>query len=127
MATIRPYPYINVDRYPRDGSEDPHLVRRENYVYCFLDFADPVGDPDPFLMRCRELRKDTVSALVIQGMNKQKASEFIRKQAKVFISKEENVRFIEAVETELMSLHKGSIARYRLRPIEFDQWYQGWH
>lgn len=35
-------------------------------------------------------------------------------------------RFVEVVETELMSLHEGNIARYRLRPSEFQRWRQGW-
>ena len=35
-------------------------------------------------------------------------------------------RFIEVVETELLSLHEGNIARYRLRPVEFHDWQQYW-
>jgi hypothetical protein len=29
-------------------------------------------------------------------------------------------------ETELMSLHEGNMARYRLRPSEFEAWRRGW-
>ena len=35
-------------------------------------------------------------------------------------------RFVEVTETELMSLHEGNMARYRLRPSEFEAWRQGW-
>ena len=35
-------------------------------------------------------------------------------------------RFITIVETELMSMHEGNIARYRLRPSEFEHWNSGW-
>lgn len=35
-------------------------------------------------------------------------------------------RFIEIAETELMSLHAGNIARYRIRPSEFMAWQQAW-
>ena len=35
-------------------------------------------------------------------------------------------RLIEIVETELMSLHEGNIARYRLRLGEYQTWRQGW-
>jgi hypothetical protein len=35
-------------------------------------------------------------------------------------------RFIEVTETQLMSLHEGNIARYRLRPSEFHAWQVGW-
>lgn len=35
-------------------------------------------------------------------------------------------RFIETVKTQLLSLHEGSIARYRLRPSEFQAWREAW-
>ena len=39
---------------------------------------------------------------------------------------EDQMRFIEVVETELMSLHEGNIARYRLRPSEYLTWRPMW-
>jgi hypothetical protein len=30
------------------------------------------------------------------------------------------------VETEIMSLHEGNIARYRLRPAEYRAWRESW-
>ncbi len=35
-------------------------------------------------------------------------------------------RFIEAIETELLSLHEGNFARYRIRPAEFRRWKEVW-
>jgi len=32
----------------------------------------------------------------------------------------------EVVETEVMNLHEGNIARYRLRPSEFQPWRNMW-
>jgi hypothetical protein len=34
----------------------------------------------------------------------------------------DRAKFIEVVETELLSLHEGNIARYRIRPSEFVAW-----
>ena len=39
---------------------------------------------------------------------------------------EEQIRFIEVVETEVMSLHEGNITRYRLSPSQFEKWYTTW-
>jgi hypothetical protein len=36
-------------------------------------------------------------------------------------------RFVEVVETELLSLHAGNIARYRIRPSEFERWQEVWN
>ena len=33
---------------------------------------------------------------------------------------------IEVVETEVMSLHEGNIARYRLRPSQYQTWRETW-
>jgi hypothetical protein len=38
----------------------------------------------------------------------------------------DQARLVEVVETEIMSLHEGNIARYRLRPAEYQAWRQGW-
>lgn len=43
------------------------------------------------------------------------------------VPQEDQARFIEVVETEVMSLHEGNIARYRLRPAEYQRWLECWH
>ena len=35
-------------------------------------------------------------------------------------------RFREAAERELLSLHEGNFARYRVRPSEFEAWQEVW-
>jgi hypothetical protein len=42
------------------------------------------------------------------------------------VKQEDVMRFIEIAETELMSLHEGNIARYRLRPSEYTAWREIW-
>ena len=42
------------------------------------------------------------------------------------VSPADRARFVEVVETELMGLHEGNIARYRLPPAEYQTWRQGW-
>ncbi len=85
-----------------------------------------LGDPDPFRVHYRTLRKETV-ALVVRGqMNKKLATAFIRKQAQDMVPDNDRMKFIEVVETELMNLHEGNISRYRLKPSEVQKWQQGW-
>ena len=50
----------------------------------------------------------------------------IKQYAGQNVKKDDQARFVEVVETELMSLHEGNIARYRLRPSEFDAWNKIW-
>lgn len=86
-----------------------------------------LGDPDPLRIRYRDLRKEIVSLIVCEGLNKKSAINLIKKKAKEFVLKNDQMRFIESVETELMGLHKGNIARYRLCPSEYDAWQKNWH
>lgn len=85
-----------------------------------------LGEPDPFRLRYRALIFDTVAEVVRAGMNKQRAIAFVARQARQHLPPADQHRFVEVTETELMSLHEGNMARYRLRPSEFEAWRQGW-
>jgi len=86
-----------------------------------------LGDPDPFRIRYRDLRKEIVSEIVNKCLDKKAAITLIRKKAQDFVLNTDQMRFIEIVETELMGLHEGNIARYRLRPLEYAAWQKIWH
>ncbi len=85
-----------------------------------------LGEPDPFRLRYRALVAEAVTAVVRTGMGKQAATALARQHAAQQVSPADQARFVEVVETELMSLREGNIARYRLRPAEYQAWRQGW-
>jgi Fic family protein len=85
-----------------------------------------LGDPDPFRMRFRALLAETVSEIVHRGMDKRTANVFIKKRAAGDLPKEDQARFVEVVEIEVMNLHEGNIARYRIRPAQFHLWIATW-
>ena len=85
-----------------------------------------LGEPDPFRLRYRALVAEVVAAVVRTEMGKKAATALARRRAAEQVSPADQTRFVEVVETELMSLHEGNIARYRLRPAEFQTWRQGW-
>jgi Fic family protein len=85
-----------------------------------------LGEPDPFRLRYREQIQDLVSEIVRSAHRKADASKEIAARAAVSIPKEERARFVEVVETELIGLHEGNFARYRLRPSEFFAWKAVW-
>ncbi len=86
-----------------------------------------LGAPDPFRLRYRSLVAEAVAAMVRGRMDKKAVTAFIRQRATQDLPHEDQARFVEVVETEMMTLHEGNIARYRLRPSEFQAWRQGWH
>jgi hypothetical protein len=85
-----------------------------------------LGDPDPFRIRYRTLRKETVAFVVRGKMDKKLATAFIRCQAKNSVRDLDQMKFVEVVETELMSLHEGNFSRYGLKPFEVELWQLGW-
>ena len=85
-----------------------------------------LGEPDPFRLRYRAPVAEAVAAVVRNGVDKRAATVFARQHAAEQVSPIDQARFVEVVETELMSLHEGNIARYRLRPAEYRIWRRGW-
>lgn len=85
-----------------------------------------LGEPDPFRLRYRTQIYEFVSAVVQGQMTKHEAIRWIFKESSEKISAADRARFIEVVETEIMSLHEGNIARYRLRPSEYQNWQETW-
>jgi len=86
-----------------------------------------LGEPDPFRLRYRSLVVEAVAAVVRSGLDKKAATASFRKRAAEQVPAEDQARFIEVVETEIMNLHEGNIARYRLRPAEYQAWRHGWY
>ncbi|HWM27985.1 MAG TPA: hypothetical protein VNQ14_05975 [Woeseiaceae bacterium] len=85
-----------------------------------------LGEPDPFRLRYRALVAELVATVVRAAMDKKAATALVRQSAAEQVPPADQARFVEVVETELMSLHEGNIARYRLRPAEYQPWRQGW-
>lgn len=85
-----------------------------------------LGSPDPFRLRHRQQIIQTVATVVREKLSKPQAISHIERFAQERIQPSDRERFIEVVETQLLSLHAGSIARYRLRPGEFRAWREVW-
>jgi len=85
-----------------------------------------LGEPDPFRLRYREDLKRLIFAIVIGCMDKSAAVAAIRAHAAGTVEPADRARFVEVAETELMGLHAGNIARYRIRPAQFDSWSVTW-
>lgn len=85
-----------------------------------------IGEPDPFRMKYRSHIQQAVREVVSNCLDIAGAVQVIRKHAIETIPSEDQSRFIEIVERELQSLHVGNIARYQLRPKEFELWKLSW-
>lgn len=84
-----------------------------------------LGNPDPFRLKYSNQIRNLISKIIIDGMNSKDASKLI-KTASELLPSEDKMQFVEAVETEILALHEGNFARYRISPKEFKAWKAAW-
>ncbi|MDD9990674.1 MAG: Fic family protein [Rhodospirillales bacterium] len=86
-----------------------------------------LGEPDPFRMRHRAALRELVSVVVRGCMDLRQAATAIEAWVGKSVAEQERERFRRLVERELLSLHEGNFARYRIKPSEFAAWQEAWN
>jgi Fic family protein len=85
-----------------------------------------LGEPDPFRLRHRADLHEVVGKVIRGPMDRKAASAHLAAWSGKNIDAAERERFREIAETELLGLHEGNFARYRIRPSEFAAWQEVW-
>ena len=85
-----------------------------------------IGQPDPFRIRYREDLRNAVASVIRQQLPKDQASKWIEDWSHEHVLAEDRARFIEVVESNLIGLHEGNYARFKVRPSEYYAWKQVW-
>jgi hypothetical protein len=86
----------------------------------YLAVRQSMAEPDPFRLRYREALIEAVSEAVRRLATPR--DPVIREYAHERIPTEVRAAFVEMARKELERLHEGTIARYRLRPSEYEAW-----
>ena len=73
-------------------------------------------------MRYHQAIKQIVMDIVLLKMDKKNAHVFIEKEKSLVLLVDQK-KFVEVIETELMALHAGNVARYSLNLNEYKVWY----
>lgn len=85
-----------------------------------------LGAPDPFRMKYRLALQKVLYELITKPVPRQEVGKFIKSWASGNIPKNDQNRFRGVAEIELISLHEGNYARYKLRHSEFLHWKAMW-
>jgi hypothetical protein len=88
----------------------------------FKDSGASSSRRKPFLRQLRDL----IAGLVRDRVGRKHAAARIAAWSKTEIEPNDRERFTEIVEAEIIGLHEGNFARYRIRPSEFAAWRQVW-
>ena len=85
-----------------------------------------LGEPDPFRMRHRAALRALVGTVVRGRMEVKQATSHVSAWVQEHVDERDRERFREIAERELLSLHDGNFARYRITPSEFGAWHDVW-
>ncbi len=105
---------------------DVFLWAYERSCLQYAALRQTLGEPDPFRLQYREDIRPLVTRVVTEGMTQENARRLIEAHA-MQLPAADRAKFLEVVETELLKLHAGNIARYRIRPSEFESWQEKWN
>lgn len=105
--------------------KDVFLWAYERSTARYSALRQSLGEPDVFRLKYREKMRALIFEIVSKGLNYKKTIHLIDVKADEII-KSDRKKFKEAIETELMSLHSGNIARYNIRLSEFVNWKIVW-
>jgi len=100
---------------------------RDVYVWAYERSArqyktvrDSLPEPDPFRLRYRTALTEVVAEIVRRRIPQTQAA--IADLAQPSVDAQDIPRFTQLVLEEVADLHEGNIARFRLRPSEFQRW-----
>ena len=85
-----------------------------------------LGEPDPFRLKHRAALRDIVREIVLERLDRQAAFSRIAACAEEKMAARERDRFREVAESEVLGLHEGNFARYRIKPLQFENWQDAW-
>ena len=85
-----------------------------------------IGEPDPFRFKHSATLRQVVAGIIRERLDRKAVSAFLRQWIEENVAADERTRFRETAEAELLSLHEGNFARYKVRPSEFKSWQEIW-
>jgi hypothetical protein len=109
-----------------DLLKDVFIWAYERSAARYAAVRQSLGEPDPFRLRYREQIRELIATLVRMRVDRKDAAARIAAASKKEIESSDRQHFTEIVEAELIGLHDGNFARYRIRPSEFAAWRQVW-
>jgi Fic family protein len=111
----------------RDPSllKDVFLFAYERSAARYAEVRQTLGDPDPFRIRYRDAIRRIISEVITQQLPPVDAKEHLLHFARQLPAADQD-NFINVVEAELLALHEGNFARYKVTPSQFAAWQSVW-
>lgn len=105
--------------------KDVFLWAYERSAARYAALRQTLGEPDPFRLKYREQLRAVINEIITGPLSRADAPGQIKHAASLLPAQDQQ-RFTEAVETELLSLHEGNFARYQVTPNQYRAWKAVW-
>lgn len=105
--------------------KDVFIWAYERSALRYAAIRQTLSDPDPFRLKYRDEIRTLIAEIVSNAMPPAEATIIIQAKS-LRLPIEDHQKFVETVDTELLSLHEGNFARYYIRPAEFKKWKEVW-
>ncbi|WPQ66323.1 hypothetical protein SIO70_15805 [Chitinophaga sancti] len=105
--------------------KDVFMWAYERSALRYAALRQSLGEPDTFRLKYRDDIRGLVSDIVVNALPPEKARILINERAARLLQGDRE-KFVETVDTELLSLHDGNFARYWIRPSQFKEWKAVW-
>lgn len=86
----------------------------------YLAIKQDISEPDPLRLSYRNVIKETINLIVTQPA--EDPLEIIKATVSEKVKEPDQINVEALIIEELRRLHEGALARYGLRPSEFEQW-----
>ena len=110
-----------------DLLKDVFIWAYERSASRYAAVRQSLGEPDPFRLKHRETLRAIVQTIVLERLGKKAAFSRIAVWAGKKVEADEQDQFREVAEIEVLGLHEGNFARYRIRPSQFKAWQDAWN
>ena len=107
--------------------KDVYLLPYQRSAQRYAAVRQTVGEPDPFRLAHRDALRHVVRTIVLKMYNRKDALKFIEEWSAENLPADESAQFMEVTEDEILTLHEGNFARYKIRPSEFEAWQKSWN
>jgi hypothetical protein len=105
---------------------DVFIFAYRRSIQTYAAVRQSLGEPDPFRIKYRDEMATVVSQIITRAMSRKETPQFLKPWCVENIPSEHREEFRTTVEDELLALHEGNFARYRVRPSEFRSWQAVW-
>ncbi|MGH9550356.1 MAG: Fic family protein [Terriglobales bacterium] len=107
--------------------KDVYLWAYQRSAERYAAAQQSLGEPDPFRLKHREALREVVGTVVRSQYNRELAFKHLEEWSAANLPADQRAKFIEVAEDEILALHEGNFARYRLCPSEFEAWGKVWN